>query len=207
MIKSQVFLSDKKYKKEIYRKLLHLSSLWIPFFIYFANQIIVIATLSVLLIGNIAIEYSNYKRQGIIRKYLGYFICKLSRSFELKKCNIRFSGSVFVLLASLLSVILFTKEIAAFSVYIMLISDTAAALFGKAFGKTKIYDKKSLEGSLAFFTSAIISSMFLDKLIPFSYSVILACLLATILEIYSKKLKLDDNLSVTLTVGIILTLL
>ncbi len=89
----------------------------------------------------------------------------------------------------------------------MLISDTSAALFGRAFGKIKIYENKTLEGSLAFFISAIISSIFLDKLIPFSYSMVLVCLVATLLEIYSKKLKFDDNLAVPLTIGIVLTFL
>ncbi len=166
-----------------------------------------IATLSSILIVDMLIEYSNHKKKNAIRKYLGYAICKLSRSFELNKNKVRFSGSVFVLLASILSVAIFSKEIAIFSISIMIISDASAALFGKAYGKIKIFENKTLEGSTAFFVSAIILSIFLDKLVPFGYSVIIACVVATIFEIYRKKLKFDDNLSVPLSLGIILTFL
>ncbi len=196
---------NKKFKKEILRKLLHLSSLWIPLFIYFSNTYITIATLTFILVGNILIEYSNYKKQSVVRKYLGFFICKLSRSFELNRCKIRFSGSVFVLLASLLSVIIFTKEVAVLSISIMLIADTSAALFGKAYGKTKIFENKSFEGSMAFFLSSVITAFALDSIIHFNYTTLIACITATLFELYSKKLKLDDNLSITISVGAILT--
>ncbi|MDR1694709.1 MAG: hypothetical protein LBR70_05940 [Lactobacillaceae bacterium] len=198
---------DKKYKKELKRKLLHLSSLWIPVFIYLFPKNICIAVLGALLLGNIIIEYLNYKKNPVTRKYLGFVFLKLSRSFELKKNQIRFSGSVFVLLASLFAVIFFYQNVAIISITIMLISDTVAALWGRAFGKIKIFDGKSVEGSLAFFTSAIITSIVLDNLLPFNYSIVIACITATFFEIYSKKLRLDDNLAITMSLGTMLTIL
>ena len=53
---------SKELKKELYRKALHLSSLWIPLFIYLAHPGVSIIFFSALFIGNAIIEYGNYKK-------------------------------------------------------------------------------------------------------------------------------------------------
>ena len=51
---------------------------------------------------------------------------------------------------------LFPKEAAATALTVMFLGDTAAALFGRKYGKHKINDgKKSVEGSLAFFSVSL----------------------------------------------------
>jgi dolichol kinase len=54
---------------------------------------------------------------------------------------------------------LFGKEVATIALTVMLISDSAAALIGRSIGKVKIYENKTLEGTLAFFCTAIIINL------------------------------------------------
>lgn len=89
----------------------------------------------------------------------------------------------------------------------MLVSDTMAALVGKAFGTRMLYKHKSLEGTVAFFMSALLINMLFEPLFQFTYAGVIACMAATLAELYEDKIDLDDNLSIPLFVGIILTLL
>lgn len=52
---------DKSFKKEVYRKAIHLSSLWIPALIYFTQPAFSIFLFSLLFCGDALLEYGNYK--------------------------------------------------------------------------------------------------------------------------------------------------
>ena len=52
----------KSIKKEFYRKLIHLSSLWIPTLIYLAPEGQAIVLLSIIFLGDALLEYGNYKK-------------------------------------------------------------------------------------------------------------------------------------------------
>ena len=83
----------------------------------------------------------------------------------------------------------FDERIAIASLLIMSIADPCASLFGQYFGQFKIYTK-TLEGSIIFF---IVSGAIL---ISFSISymeVIIVSLICTIAELFSEKIKIDDN--------------
>lgn len=198
---------DKSYKKEIYRKAIHLSSLWIPALIYFAHPGISIMLFSLLFIGDAVLEYGNYKRWKWARKTFGSLFFKTLRNKETKRIRFQVSGSLYVLLAAIACTLLFSKPVAVISMTVMLISDTTAALVGKACGTRKLYRSKSLEGTTAFFLSALFINMFYEPIFHFTYASVLACLAATAAEMYEDKIEIDDNLSIPLFVGIILTLL
>ena len=53
---------NKSFRRELYRKLIHLSSLWIPLTIYFVREEIAIAIFSAIFIGNGLLEYGNFKK-------------------------------------------------------------------------------------------------------------------------------------------------
>ena len=89
---------------------------------------------------------------------------------------------------------------------IMLISDTMAALVGKAIGKHKIYQDKSFEGTAAFFFSALIIMIALTPIHPFTTKCVMACIAATLAELFESSIKIDDNLSIPLIIGFVLTL-
>ena len=70
-MKLQTFKISKALKKELYRKALHLSSLWIPLFIYLVHPGISIIFFSALFVANAVIEYGNYKKYPWARQTFG----------------------------------------------------------------------------------------------------------------------------------------
>tara|TARA_B100000676_G_C18075605_1_gene847421 strand:+ start:2111 stop:2377 length:267 start_codon:yes stop_codon:yes gene_type:complete len=84
----------------------------------------------------------------------------------------------------------------------MSISDSFAALVGVKYGKTKIYGKKSLEGSFSFFISTIIILyMFMNNLSTIEY--IYISLLITLVELFSFH-RINDNLTIPVFAALVL---
>lgn len=207
LVRCKLRAVDKSYKKEILRKSIHLSSLWIPALIYIAHPGISIMIFSFLFTADIILEYGNYKRWNWARRIFGRLFFKTLRQKETKHIYFQSSGSLYVLLAAIACTLLFSKPIAVIAMTVMLISDTFAALVGKAYGTRKIYKNKSMEGTLAFFMSALFICMLFEPMFHFTYASVLACLLATCAEVYEDKTEIDDNLSIPFSIGIILSLL
>lgn len=201
------FHCDKAYKKELIRKLIHLSSLWIPILIYFAHIGVSIVIFSALFVGDAILEYANYRKKPWARKTFGSLFFKTLRHKETRKVRFQISGSLYVLLAAIACTLMFSKPIAVISLSVMLISDTAAALVGKAYGTRKLYKDKSIEGTVAFFLSALLVNMLLNPIHTFTYAGVIASAVAALAEMFEDKLEIDDNLSIPLFVGIILTVL
>lgn len=198
---------DKGIKKEFQRKAVHLSSLWVPSAIYFIPEVLLLPTLFIILCGNIALEYANFKRYRWARKSFGAIFFRLLREKETARQNFQFTGSVYVLASAILCMCLFSKEVAVIAMTIMLIADSAAALVGRTFGKHKIYKNKTLEGTLAFFISALIINLLFIPLYPFKIASILACMAATTVEVYEDKIGIDDNLSIPLVFSAVISII
>lgn len=198
---------DKSIKKEFQRKAVHLSSLWIPSAMYFVPEVLLLPTLLIILCGNIALEYANFKRYRWARKSFGALFFRMLREKETARQNFQFTGSVYVLVSAILCMCLFSKEVAVIAMTVMLISDSAAALIGRTLGKNRIYKKKTLEGTLAFFISALIINLLFIPVYPFKFASVLACATATAVEIYEDKIGIDDNLSIPLAFSAILSLI
>ncbi len=113
----------------------------------------------------------------------------------------RLNGASYVLIAASLCVFLFPKVIAISAIAILVISDTTSALIGRRFGRHRFL-AKSLEGSCAFFVSAVlvifltpkIDNLFMEYIIG-----IIAAAIGTVVE--ALPIKIDDNLSIPLAVG------
>lgn len=197
----------KSYRQEVYRKTIHLSSLWIPTLIYFTPSWVSIIVFLGLLLGDILVEYGNFRRWKWARISFNIIFGKSLRSSE--RVHLRFvpSGGIYVLSSALMCTIFFSKPIAVIALSVMLVSDTMAALVGKAIGERKIYKQKSLEGTNAFFLSALIVNMLFEPIYHFTYVSVIACALATLVELYEDRLELDDNLAIPLSIGAVLTLL
>lgn len=84
---------------------------------------------------------------------------------------------MYVMAAAVLCTVFFGKVIAVLSMTVMLVSDACSALFGKAYGTRQIYPHKSLEGTTAFFVSALLINMLFHNLEPFGYASVIACIL------------------------------
>lgn len=197
----------KDYRHEVYRKGIHLSSLWIPAVIYFGGTLIASSIFLLLIAGELLLEYGNYKKWRWARILFSLPLLPVLRNSERQHQHFTVTGGVYVLASSLLCTLLFSNIIAAISITVMLISDTLAALVGKAVGQRKIYRNKSLEGSVAFFVSALIIMMLFNPLHAFTYAGVIACFAAVFMELFEQWFELDDNFSVPLVIGIVLTLI
>ena len=58
-------------KQELYRKAIHLSSLWMPLFIYLAPKAWALFLFGTAFALNVIIEYANYRRQNGLAKLSG----------------------------------------------------------------------------------------------------------------------------------------
>lgn len=114
-------------------------------------------------------------------------------------------------IAVLLTIITFPKPIAIVAIYTLAIADPLSAIIGIKYGKNKIVEHKSLEGSGAFFISTFICSIIvlsgyqgkLDWTMTFiSFAI---ALLASAFEMIP--LKLDDNLTIPLSTAFMLWIL
>lgn len=197
----------KDYRHEVYRKGIHLSSLWIPAVIYFGGTLIASSIFLLLIAGELLLEYGNYKKWRWARILFSLPFLPVLRNSERQHQHFTVTGGVYVLASSLVCTLLFSNIVAAISITVMLISDTLAALVGKAVGQRKIYKNKSLEGSVAFFMSALIIMMLFNPLRTFTYASVIACFAAMFMELFEQWFELDDNFSVPLVIGIVLTII
>ena len=140
-----------KINNEVFRKLLHfvlLGSLFVFIYAYDTWWISVLTCISIILIAYpILFFFERFKTYS-------------ETLTERKKGELRRSLIVvFVMFSVVISVCfgwLNNKELIIPVVLSWGVGDAMAALFGKRFGKHKIYMKKSFEGSMAMFISSII---------------------------------------------------
>ena len=117
-----------------------------------------------------------------------------------------FAGATHLFISSTLTIAFFNKEIAIFSLLVLVVSDTMAALVGRKLGWIKIYDK-SLIGSLSFSVSAVMIYYYLVYFHNFNLSLtqsMIAIFFGTMAELFAKKMRLDDNFAIPLAISIIL---
>jgi dolichol kinase len=119
----------------------------------------------------------------------------------------RLSGATHVLISASICVLIFPKLITITAFAILIISDSAAALIGRRFGSRKFLNK-SLEGSSAFFLSALIVIAVTPKISTGAGEYLIAAVAAaigTVVEALS--VKIDDNLSIPISVGVFMWIL
>ena len=114
----------------------------------------------------------------------------------------RFAGATCLLVSFVLAILIFDKSIAVGSLLFLTISDSAAVLFGKSFGKIKIH-VKTLEGTLAFLFFSLIIVYFIKSLNLLTG--IFGAISATFIELVV--VNIDDNLSIPLISGLIMQLI
>jgi len=199
------------YQNELYRKAIHLSSIWIIFAIYFLGKNYLLAIFSM---GILLVLFYEFMRRGdnFIADVLNKVFSKILREDESIKDKFKLSGAIYVFISALLCTIFFTKIIAITAMTVLILGDTAAALVGKKIGKIKFKSLgKTLEGSIAFFIISVIGVFLISMILEVNHGYIIAAIsgifIATLVELISKKIFIDDNLSIPLTVGGIMILI
>ena len=201
------------YFNEVRRKLVHLSSLWMPtvMLVFAAYRWYLAAFFVALLVGNLLVEhaYASGKYPAVNKLYDRFFGGMLR--FEVKPGMWVISGGPYVFASAALSLILFVPWIAACGMVSMLLGDTAAALIGRRFGRHKTVNGKSFEGVFAFVFAAAIGIFIVKTIIGVQgipvWGILLAAVAGSLVELFEKQLKADDNFSIPVAVGFVLVLL
>jgi dolichol kinase len=194
------------YKQELIRKGIHLCSLSIPIGYSLLDQttaLWILAPLTLLVVSvDLAIKIIQPLKEFVI-KYFG----AIMRPHEVKN-EIVLNGASWVLISACICIVLLPKICAVCGFTVLILSDTAAALLGKKYGKHKWFVNKSVEGTLAFIVTAIAAVVFIGILnqAPWQYYILVAfaSVCAGMVEAVSGILKIDDNLSIPLSLGFIM---
>jgi len=97
------------------------------------------------------------------------------------------------------------KSIIMASLLTMSIADSFAAIIGIKYGVTRIYNKKSLEGSFVFFIiSFLILNIFISS-ISITISILIA-LIVTLVELFSFDY-IDDNITIPISCALLIKFL
>lgn len=180
---------------EIKRKAVHLATLVIPIGYSLTSDRAVLTFLIPFFLVYLAVDLLRHFHAGLASLFREHFFGRVLREKE----GPTLMGSTYFLFASILTIVLFPKPIAVASLLILILSDTAAALIGKGFGRVSIFGK-TLEGSLAFFASSLLIVWIYPGLDRLSGSI--AALGASVVE--ALPIPLDDNLTIPLTAGVIM---
>ena len=104
-------------------------------------------------------------------------------------------------------ILVFPKVLTVTGFSILIISDICAALVGKKIGKISMFGK-TLEGTIAFIVSAIFVIFFIgwQLFAPWTFFIIgiIAAFVGGILELISKRINVDDNLSIPLSICLVM---
>ena len=114
--------------------------------------------------------------------------------------------STYVVIAGLLVVWLFEKEVAALSLCFLAVGDPAAGIIGERFGRCRFWGK-SLEGAAVCFISCLIIGLILvTTVFTISIPVVLAgSFCAAVVEFLP--LRLNDNFTIPVAVSIVMTVI
>ncbi|MEP7233763.1 MAG: dolichol kinase [Ignavibacteriota bacterium] len=188
---------------ELLRKVIHISSLSIPIAYYFLPRSTTVIGVVGLTLLALLIDYGKFYIKPIDRFYHWAFD-PILREHERDMSRKLLSGGSYVLISACICVLVFPKIIAITAFSILIISDTASALIGRRFGKNHFLDK-SFEGTIAFIVSAWIVVLIAPKngsnLLEYIPG-IFAAVVGGIIEAMSVRLRVDDNFSVPVSIGL-----
>ncbi len=194
------------YRTELIRKTIHLCSLSIPIIYLFITRELALQLLVPMTLWFLVVDIARFFHKPTAELFYRWFGWLL-RKHEQDKLDKRLNGATYVLIASTLCVFLFPKLLVITALSILIISDTTSALVGRRFGKRPFLEK-SLEGSTAFFVTAVLVVLVTPKIagLPLEYLIgVVGAAVGTAAE--SAPLRLDDNLSVPLSICAVMWLL
>lgn len=197
---------EESYSVELIRKGIHLISLLIPIVYYFIPKstalLILIPMATVFFIVDVARYYHQPTAVWFYRTF-GWLL----RSKEQDASKKRLNGATYVLLSAMFCVFIFPKIITITAFAVLIISDSVAALVGRRIGKRRFFEK-TVEGSVAFFLSAIVVVLVTPKaMYTFGEYFIgsMAGAVGAVVEAIS--IDVDDNLSIPVAIGFTMWLL
>ncbi len=197
---------EESYSAEVMRKAIHLCSLLIPVVYYFITKSLALSILiPMLLAAGVADVLRIYHEPTgrLYDRYLGFLL----RRHERFDSGRRLNGATYVLFSAVLCMLIFPKLIFITAFAVLIVSDTAAALVGRRVGRHPFLGK-SLEGSLAFFLTALVVVLLAPKvrhILPEYLIGLASAALGAVVE--ASPIPIDDNLSIPLSIGAAMWLL
>ena len=191
-------MSHLSFRNELIRKGIHLCNSVIAFSLYVldkADVLLIVGVVGFFVITFDCIRINNKAARDLYNSFFG----RVTRDFESSKLT----GASYVMLGSFVVLLFFDTKICIPALLIMSFSDTAAAIIGKAYGQTKIFNK-SLEGSFAFLIVSLIIVVLFIPDIDLFYSIV-AVIVVTIVELVPKY-GLDDNLLIPIIAALIMSI-
>ena len=168
----------------------------------YAALLLLLVSISFLILG----EYrKNKEKYKIIKiKPIDEFEDIIEDEFKTyeRKKELPFHGAITFFFGCFLATILFQQFIATASITVLALSDSLSTLIGSFFGRHKLFinKKKSWEGSIVFFvTTLMILLFFIDPI-----KALIIAIFVTFIEMLPK---IDDNLTIPLTTGLLIWLL
>ncbi|MBC8145586.1 MAG: hypothetical protein H7X80_08360 [bacterium] len=185
-------------KSELIRKSIHLSSIGIPLIYGLAGREIMLWLLVPATVFTLIIEVLRFTKPSVEARVRSSF-GGIMREHELDGSHKKISGAAWVLLSATFCVIVFPTIITIAAFTTLIVSDTAAALIGRKYGRHKFLEK-SFEGSTAFFVTSfcVVTAVMLlyDAPMLFLTTGAAAALAATAAEALSSGANIDDNLTI-----------
>lgn len=185
---------------EIYRKVIHSVSIFIPlsYLWLIKDQSIMIIILTVLCSVSLLLEFLRNKSNTVKFLFNNMFI-KMLRKNE-KKGTL--TGATWLLIGSLITTIFFPIYIVVPALIYLSIGDSFAAIIGKAypFGKIGV---KSITGSISGALASSIFAISVNKILPIEI-IIIGSIIAMLIEIIP--IKLNDNLTIPFISALVMNL-
>lgn len=187
----------------LWRTLLRPAALAFPLLGFFISK-----SALVYLIGVVLAVFFVTDIIRILNKRVGKFLVtdiRKSVAVYKDKEQLRISSMTLFLLGCFLSFLLFERKIAFTAIVFLIFGDLSAKILGLAYGRHKIFNK-TLEGSWAHFLACLVLGYIVHIYLGVPvFLIFIGSLVATFIEVVP--FNIDDNLSVPVIAGAVLTVL
>ena len=196
---------DIPYSAEVKRKALHLLALVVPFLMGLLGKdlsVAILVPMAVLSLGADALRSYSAGFAAWIDRWFGFMMRGEERA--VRPDTLVINGATWVIVTAMLLALIFPIRIAVASFVMFMVSDAAAALVGRRYGRHRWPNSpRSLEGSSAFvITGVIIMLLFRD--VAF-WTGVVAAFVGAAAEVVRRPL--NDNIRVPIVVALTLFLL
>jgi len=191
-----------KLRREVSRKLFHLTILVVVILYYFSNKSTTLLWCAIFLLGFV---YSDIIR---VKAYYLFPLRKLSDTVTRPHERRTLGAAVYFTLGALTTVFLFEKLIAIAAVTIAAFGDGMAAVTGIALGRHKISkdSQKTVEGAIGAFLTSLGLSIFFFFETPLFWPIIISIVAASVVvSVDLVELPIDDNLILSIILGFAIT--
>ena len=192
----------KTFFNEIFRKLIHISSLAIPLIYFFLikDKNIMAAILITLTLISLLIDYARINREGFVKIFFQKHLKSALRPNELKG---NLTGATWMLIGFTSSVIIFDFDVSVLALLFLSVGDAVAALVGRALPIGKIWGK-SILGSLSGFLFCVFVGLTINNTLSLQI-IIFGAISGMFIELIP--LKINDNFSIPIFSGLIMQIL